>query len=48
MATKKHEIRKGTWIELPAKLSETKAKKRIEAYKAKLDETNNTVNAFRY
>lgn len=48
MATKKHEIRKGTWIELPAKLSDKQVNKRIDAYRKKLDETNNTVNAFRY
>lgn len=48
MATKKHEIKPGTWIELPAKLSQSAINKRIESYKKKIDENNNTINAFRY
>lgn len=48
MATKKYEVRKGTWIELPAKLGSKQVQKRIEAYCKKLDEANNNMNAFRY
>lgn len=48
MSTKKHLVSKGTWIELPSKMPQKKVDQKIEEFKRKHQEANNSINGIKY